>query len=128
MKIWTKPIKLEWGNLSPHDWIIILSSVLLPSNQINFYSHFGNEKICLEAILLKTRMCYDSEISSIENGLSAAEQESVKAIRCDAKKEVGPVKDALLKIRMPSELSDPSHWGYIGWKYIEFCRSLNKQE
>jgi GTPase SAR1 family protein len=128
VKTWKKPIKVDWTNLSPHDWIVILSSILLPSNEVQFYKHFGQEKTSLEVILLKMRMRYDSELSSIENGLDLSnEKQYVEAVRHDEANPEGSKNDAfLLKVKMPSELSDPSHWGCIGWKYTEFYRSLSK--
>jgi GTPase SAR1 family protein len=125
--IWKKPTKVDWTNLSPHDWIILLSSILLPSNEGEFYKHFGQEKTSLEAILLKMRIRYDSEIASIENGLDLSnEKKYIQAVGHDEENLKGSKNDALLKVRMPSELSDPSHWGCIGWKYTEFSRSLSK--
>ena len=114
-KIWKKPIKVDWTNLSPHDWIVLLSSILLPSNEVEFYEYFGQEKTRLEAILLKLRIRYDSEIASIENGLNLTNEK----IYTQAVRQKGSRK-------MPSELSDPSHWGCIGWKYTKFFRSLSK--
>jgi GTPase SAR1 family protein len=128
VKTWKKPIKVDWTNLSPHDWIVLLSSILLPSNEVEFYKHFGQEKTNLEAILLKMRMRYDSELFSVEKGLDLSnEKQYVEAVRRDEANPEGSKNDAfLLKVEMPSELSDPSHWGCIGWKYTEFYRSLSK--
>lgn len=38
---WQTPVYRNWNNLSPQDWIILLSSVLLPSHEIEFYKDFG---------------------------------------------------------------------------------------
>ena len=125
VKTWKKPTKVDWTNLSPHDWIVLLSSILLPSNEVEFYEYFGQEKTSLEAILLKMRIRYDSEIASIENGLNLTNEKIYTQAVC-SKGSKGSKNDALLKVKMPSELSDPSHWGCIGWKYTKFFRSLSK--
>jgi hypothetical protein len=74
------------------------------------------------------RMRYDSELFSVEKGLDLSnEKQYVEAVRRDEANSEGSKNDAfLLKVEMPSELSDPSHWGCIGWKYTEFYRSLSK--
>ena len=115
---------IGWNNLSPHDWIIILSSVLLPSNEIEFYKYFGNEKTGLESSSFQLRTRYELGVHFLIDGntsLTTIETSYINEVRTKPEKNDN---DAFLKLVMPSDLTNPSHWGHIGWKYVEFCRSI----
>ena len=55
---WKVPEKVTWENLSPHDWITILSSLSSVWNQSRFIEDFGIEKVKLEETLSIFRMIF----------------------------------------------------------------------
>eukprot|EP00536_Pseudo-nitzschia_multiseries_P018117 jgi/Psemu1/54202/gm1.54202_g len=125
--IWKRPDKLLWSNLSPHDWITILFSLSLASRNIAFCESFGRELNWIEefllhfrshfspylmiAVLLKenTIKGHDPDICAVYKYIAA-----LKRVKDDPGK-----KNAIFKIKMPEEMSDPCHWGHCVWKYIQ---------
>ena len=104
-----------WRNLSPQDWIDLLSSIELVSNKMEFLLEFGQEKMMLTNTLLHMRTRYGKK-ASMHPGLSLLEQDYVKALT-DPNMEKGR-KEAIMNIEIPTQLSDPNHWGYIIYKYV----------
>jgi hypothetical protein len=118
---WIKPNKLHWKNLSPFDWTTILFSMLLPSGAMEFNLSFGKERRKLEDLLLFLRTRYNPDLPV--NGLMPKiERKYILDCRNMDNLNQG-VKNEWDRIEMPDELSDPSHWGFLAWKYISFCRS-----
>ena len=125
------PDYVSWVSLSPLDLEVLLSSLLLPSCEREFYTKFGKQKVTLEKLLLFYRTTYDTPENPNNDALLANEFEYFQAIislqdnSCDTDDEynvIGDAKGAIAKITMPEDLSDPMHWGYISWKYSSFCR------
>ena len=55
---WEKRNEITWLTLSPHDWVALLSSALLPSSEFEIYGTFGLEKTQLEEIVAELRHRY----------------------------------------------------------------------
>ena len=36
--------------------------------------------------------------------------------------------ESMAQILMPQCLDDPHHWGYLAWKYIDFCNDQQTEE
>jgi hypothetical protein len=116
--IWKKPKQVAWDNLSPHDWIHLLSSILLPSSEREIYSQFGAEKTKLEEILLELRMRYSLGINS-----DLSLDERMYRRKNDNPKEIN-FKEATMKVEMPQDLNNESHWGHLLFRYVDFCRKV----
>ncbi|KAL3928174.1 MAG: hypothetical protein SGARI_005118 [Bacillariaceae sp.] len=110
----------------PVDWETILFSILLPSSEIEFNASFGRYRQRLEKALQVYRTRYNPEITlqDVNEGLPFPEARYLEAVH--NMNDNPKSKDAIVKITMPEELSDSSHWGYLGWKYVTFCRSIKK--
>jgi GTPase SAR1 family protein len=123
---WKVPENVTWENLSPHDWITILSSLSLVWNQSRFIEDFGMEKVKLEELLSMFRMVFTSIFGLSIDGGEAMVGSSTYYVQAykDAIKQYGK-DDAIMKVMMPHTLTDPSHWGYFAWKYIKLCDGKN---
>jgi len=127
---WTKPDKVQWTNLSPHDWITILFSIVLASRNIEVSQSFGREIRSIEGSLLHLRMHYEPTMVTLINnqypyGETEVESQWVYNQACHAMDESSNIKDAIIKLEMPEDLSNPCHWGYIAWKYVHISRSID---
>ena len=116
--VWKAPKKLKWDSLSPLDWESILSSILLPMGEIELYQDYGIEKTVLEKSLLYFRMKFDPRLTNSEV-LTKEEETYMNAVRKMNKGE----REAIIKVKTPSKLSDPTHWGHIGYRYVMFIRN-----
>jgi hypothetical protein len=121
--------KLQWETLSPNDWMTIIYSVLLPSNEIEFYEHFGAAKMELDEALRYLRMRYDPKnVDWLIEKQNFPNERAYLAAFIDKSTDEGiqALKEWSTQVVMPKKLSDGSHWGHVGWKYVTFCRSLTK--
>jgi len=127
------PKVISWESLSPIDFETIFSSILLPSCEYEIYSKFGKQKVLLEKLVFQYRLDYDYESNQLEQ-TSSLKRDYIGAARSlsstdtEEIKVKGDPKDAIIKVTMPEDLSNPSHWGYIAGKYIAFCRSHTSRE
>jgi hypothetical protein len=127
---WKNPDKIQWTNLSPHDWITILFSIVLASKNIEFSQSFGRELRLIEESMLHFRLHYEPKVILIDDEFpyeltSERQYKYTDAYRkmCDDTN----IKEAIVKLEMPEDLSDPCHWGHIAWKYVHFSRSTFQQ-
>jgi hypothetical protein len=125
---WKKPDKIQWENLSPHDWITILFSIVLASKNIEFSQSFGRELSSIEELLLHLRLHYEPKVFLIDDEypyeITSDKQDSyIFAYRkMDVDANIN-IKKAIVKLEMPEDLSNPCHWGHIAWKCVRFSRS-----
>ena len=124
---WISPQSRHWQTLSPQDWIVILESLSLVWNQTYFVKDFGTEKVKLSTALAKFRGTFlsisgihleSSEGTNYYNRLCLHAYNEEIRTRCKGRAA------SMAQITMPKLLSDPSHWGYLGWEYTNFCRNL----
>jgi hypothetical protein len=125
------PKVVTWEALSPMDFEAIFSSVLLPSCEYEFYSKFGKQKVMLEKLSFQYRLNYD--VKSIDHDLrgdlSSVINDYIETVLLFGDNEgEDDAKGAIIKVTMPEDLSDPSHWGYIAYKYIVLCHSHNSKD
>jgi hypothetical protein len=116
---WQMPKEVTWKNLSPHDWVQILSSILLPALEMEVYSHFGAEKTTLEEIVMELRIRYSFGITMETSSLSSNEATYLN----DIANPSNDFKQAAMKIKMPADLDDASHWGHLLFRYIKVRRN-----
>jgi hypothetical protein len=131
---WSAPTKTTWSNLSPHDWMTLLSSVLLPTSHGLFFKHFGVEKTKIEERLLAMRVRYGRAIGRIlprkyVRNLSQEEKAEILELMYADALSNSQRDDIVFKLVMSPDLSDASHWGFPIWKYVSFRESiqLNRQ-
>lgn len=131
--------KATWQNLSPHDWNMIISSVLLPSCSSQFVDCFGREKTRLEFLL--RHGCFTTYFNTAFCVNCASELEKKAhndlAIYTEWKYQSGKLIPAhptgymsVFQIPQPASLSDPRHWGHVGWRVNCFanCHSFSTEE
>jgi len=116
---WMSPKIFSWITLSPRDWMIILDSLSLVWNQSRFIEDFGPEKLKLQTVWMNFHGTFGSFFkvnvpSSISNP-HPNDRICLRAYRDKAVRTAPPTT-----IRMPDSLVDPSHWGFLAWKYINF--------
>jgi len=112
-KEWKKPKNVRWQNMSPKNWIFILESLSLVWNQSRFIKNFGPEKIKLERMLMNYRCTY--ELFSCEQVRKPADR--IWLIAYKGKIMANPTETD----EVPVSLGDPSHWGFLAWKFVNFC-------
>jgi signal recognition particle receptor subunit beta len=114
---WKSPGLVEWGNLSPSEWIVILDSLLLVWNQSRFIEDFGPEMVKLNAALTSF-----NSIFGIFGTISCATMDPMDSICLYAyKDEIKKNKDFFApRFKMPVSLADHSHWGFLAWNYLNF--------
>jgi len=114
---WSHPEHITWCNLSPHDWIVILNSISLVWNQSSFIEHFGAEKVALNEALMEFNGTFVSRFGMYVDPANAEELNRIclKGFHDEMKRDKSSLKP---RIKMPSSLVDPSHWGFLSWKYI----------
>ena len=123
----------NWSSLSPYDWHNILSSIFMVSGDRIFYEHFGKEiaemnYIRLTGRFLQPEYCYNCKVCSCD-----CEKIGAKFMKCLCGSYVDgsfvPLDESkygLAKhIQIPDKLSDPDHWGHLGWMFVEFMTSLS---
>jgi signal recognition particle receptor subunit beta len=115
----------SWKALAPHDWMILFGSILLPSNEMEWYKNFGKEKIQLEQslILFTVRFNEKADFSFQRNTSYHQHQQNLSTYLQVIRDEES--RKSLLTLQMPEDISDPSHWGHLSWKYVKFCRSID---
>jgi len=121
---WRSPDVLGWENLPPQDWIVILDSLSLAWNQSRFVEEFGPEKVRLNAALMNFHSAFSSlsgmNLDSVTVATDPINQLCLHAYREDIRL-IG--KESILfetEAKMPNSLNDPSHWGFLAWKYTNF--------
>ena len=129
---WKKTDRIQWENVSPHDWITILFSIVLASKSIEFSQSFGRELRSIEESLLHLRLHYEPKVILIDDEypyeITSDEQDSyIKAYRkMDVDANIS-INKAIMKLEMPEDLSTPCHWGHIAWEYVCISRSTFQQ-
>jgi GTPase Era involved in 16S rRNA processing len=122
---------VNWGALSPHDWNTIISSMLLVSGKRCFFENFGKETVHLGWLSRTGRFtlvahcfhCKTTTCGCIKVGLKykeCMEGRYVKELFVPTDKAK---YDRAVQVVAPDALSDPDHWGHLGWMFCEFMRS-----
>ena len=120
-KGWVSPEDVEWETLSPQDWIVVLESLSLAWNQKRFVEEFGAEKVKLNAALMTLYSSFSS-LFGIDFDCSQPSDPYHPICLHVYRKEIETNgADSMAKLKMPSSLTDPSHWGFLAWSYVSFC-------
>lgn len=119
-KGWVVPEALIWENISPNDWILILESLSLVWNQNRFIEDFGPEKIKLDRALMNMRCTFGSFFGVNFDTCDSPPKDRLclYAYREQMEENKAPLE---ARVKCPESLTDPSHWGFLAWKYINFC-------
>jgi GTPase SAR1 family protein len=80
----------RWANMSRRNWASLVRSVMIADVDRSFREKFGSLKILIE-----------EELDTIMRGHDE-------------------VSDNMWKLSVPERLTDPSHWGHLGWVFGEF--------
>jgi GTPase SAR1 family protein len=117
---WKTPSLVQWGNLSPLEWIVILESLSLVWNQSRFIEDFGPEKVKLNAALMSFN-CKFGYFSGIHI-VGYDNSDHMKSIYLYAyQEEKNKNKDLFVpRFKMPDSLVDHSHWGFLARNYLNF--------
>jgi GTPase SAR1 family protein len=118
---------LKWRHLSPNDWITILESISLSTCDIHFREVFGIEYFKLQRLLVSYQHQYDPTFkgSSCVCSECATDVTEKRGIYLDALRGEDPSRVAgIVQLKMPSSLSNDSHWGHIAWQFCKFCSSI----
>ena len=120
---WIVPETMTWESLSPHEWITILNSISLVWNERCFLQDFGPQKVALNGFLMSLHGVFASISGICLNG-EAENSKYIPDCLAAYRKQIhnGKLKS---RITMPDTVNDPSHWGFLSWKYIELKRSLS---
>lgn len=126
----------NWDNLSPLDWLTILSDILTMSADRFMYSELGNiikelEFLSRTGRFVRFEYCYKCKVSSCncpkigEKYLAYQEGSYIGGsfVPTDRVKY-----NRARQVKTPDKLSDPAHWGNLGWMYVEFMKSLPRYE
>ena len=136
---------VTWGTLSPHDWHVIIGSVLLLSFDKNFITNFGPLKICLDTLYskagnywiddIKCSCAANSEIGLCENCDSGDNKRKYSArlnryLNGNYVDGVFNPTDEfkyplVVQLTTPDSLEDPDHFGQLAWK---FCQFMERRE
>jgi len=128
---WKAPETIEWTNLSPEEWMIILESLLLVWDQKCFVDGFGLDKMKLSAVLNSLYTTFRPGFGiSHESCITSNPMDRVclRAYREEIK--LNKKESAIYKTRFdnPDSLDNPSHWGFLAWKYFNFCENEKSSE
>lgn len=126
-----------WKLLSPQDWFTIIQSLLLLKHSKYFCQRFGREIASMERLassgkaavilLAATSQSYDG--NQAEGGFHYHFHQVVNRLSEYSKgfyrnrvfTPEDETKYALVsQVEMPKDLTDPEHWGHLGWKLCEF--------
>ena len=127
-RIWIVPRNITWETLSPEDWMLILNSLSLAWNESCFNENFGPEKLALNGSLMTFREMFGS-VSEISGAYRSTQQhqhrdEFTEFDSCMSRymqEMQNKNKNLEARIKMPDSMVDPSHWGFLAWKYMNFC-------
>jgi len=109
----------SWITLSPRDWMIILDSLSLVWNQSRFIEDFGTEKLKLQTVWMNIHGTFGSFFKvNVPSSISNPHPNDRICLRAYRDKTIRTAPPTT--IRMPDSLVDPSHWGFLAWKYINF--------
>lgn len=124
---WITPKATKWSNLSPNDWILILESFSLVWNSSHFVEDFGRYKLKFEAALTHLRYAVATFYGmnfDIGTASNTSDCLCLYAYKDQIKQNTASFASAL---NNPDSLVDPSHWGFLAWKYINF-RAVKKRK
>lgn len=136
-----------WENLSPLDWITLLSSVCLVSNDRFFIETLGVQKIAIDKTLMLFTLKFDESKDNLHFGTFCSECKKrrqgnsslgrVQCHPCQIEKccnykhnafvaaQRDPKKRKLItSLEMPDSITDPYHWGHLAWEYINFQHKI----
>eukprot|EP00536_Pseudo-nitzschia_multiseries_P010054 jgi/Psemu1/306980/fgenesh1_kg.295_\ len=135
---WSTPKKTTWNNLSPQDWITILSSLSLVWNQMGFVEEFGPARVKLGETLSAFHLTFDATSETFTRHrrfsanltVSVSAEDSINFLLFntynDAVSRLEANKGAIFKVEMPKRLDNPRHWGYLAWKYLKFWQTQDR--
>ena len=89
-------------------------------HEMEAYQDFGKGKAQVEKLLLFFRMKFDPQLTFLDDTYTDTNATYAEALKTMDKIE--DARDAIVKVEMPSSLSNPNHWGHIAWKYVLFSR------
>jgi len=129
-KGWIIPEKITWSDLSPEDWIAILNSLSLLWNRPQFAEDFGREKIELNTALIDFQTVFRSRFGMNFEPVGHEDRLLITAYNMEMEKDEDEfkLKSKLSRVKMPDSLDDPSHWGYLSSKYINFLEKQKHRE
>mmetsp|Transcript_15008 Transcript_15008/g.32341 ORF Transcript_15008/g.32341 Transcript_15008/m.32341 type:complete len:703 (-) Transcript_15008:352-2460(-) len=132
----------SWEDMSPRDWSTVASSILILSGRKAFYENFGQEIADLEwmartgnvnqcfnkpegyCFTCKTTCGYGPQDGGhiiMQPYASWMKGTYVNGVFTpDDKRKY----DRVVQIKVPDNISDPSHWGHLSWLFCEFIDSL----
>ena len=125
---WISPKDITWENLSPQDWIVVLESMSLIWNQSRFIEDFGREKVKLDAALMNFRRVFSSFFRIHFDTCKPSNPHHSICLQVYRKEIEKNGAASMTKVTMPDSLVDPSHWGFLAWKYIKFCNGRQDPE
>ena len=103
-----------------------MQSLLLVWNQKCFVDGFGLDKMKLSAVLTSLYTTYrHGHICITSNPMDRV---CLRAYREEIK--LNKKESAIYKTRFknPDSLDNPSHWGFLAWKYFNFCENEKSSE
>ena len=88
-------------------------------NQSSFIEHFGSEKLALNKALMDFNSTFAPGFGMYVDPANAKALTRIclKGFQDEMERDKSSLKP---RIKMPSSLVDPSHWGFLAWKYINF--------
>ena len=122
--------KPTWQGLSPHDWKVIASSLLLCSQHDAFVEDFAKQKIELEQMLAECTaiLTVAKYGQSNSNELKKLNEFMAGSFVDDAFIPSNEIKHKLVvRLSIPESPANPSHWGHLVWKYCQFMKRRASQ-
>ena len=129
----TNPATLSynWATLSPYDWSAILSAMFTCEGEKVFYENFSKELsekeyLCRHGRFVQPEYCYQCKRSTCQcQKIGSRYEEYLEGSYLDGIfVPVDQVKYNLVRhIQVHEELSNPDHWGHLGWMFVEFMQS-----
>ena len=129
----TNPATLSynWATLSPYDWSAILSAMFTCEGEKVFYENFSKELseknyLCQHGRFVQPEYCYQCKRSTCQcQKIGSRYEEYLEGSYLDGIfVPVDQLKYNLVRhIQVHEELSDPDHWGHLGWMFVEFMQS-----
>jgi hypothetical protein len=118
---WISPEDITWENISPQDWIVILESMSLIWNQSRFIEDFGPQKVKLNAALMNFHCVFSSFFGMHFHTCKPSNPHHSICLHVYREEIEKNGAASMTKVTMPDSLFDPSHWGFLAWKYTNFC-------
>jgi GTPase SAR1 family protein len=119
------PKESTWDKLSPKECILILESISLIWNQSCFIENFGPEKVKLQRMLMDFNCAFGSFLGiNFDVCMTTSSRFNLLYLYAYRDLDFEDSTPFEAKLEMPNSLVDPSHWGFLAWKYINFSSGL----